>query len=88
MRAVRHHTQDNWVVLYIERWLRAEVQLPDGRLVARERGTPQGGVVSPLLANLFLQQLSFVRSYVLEDGRLHLATMAATASGRACVDRS
>jgi group II intron reverse transcriptase/maturase len=54
MRAVRHHTQDNWVLLYIERWLRAEVQMPDGSLVQRERGTPQGGVVSPLLANLFL----------------------------------
>ncbi len=54
MRAVRHHTQEKWVLLYIERWLRAEVQLPDGSLQQRERGTPQGGVVSPLLANLFL----------------------------------
>jgi RNA-directed DNA polymerase len=54
MRAVRHHTQEKWVVLYIERWLRAEVQLRDGSLQQRERGTPQGGVVSPLLANLFL----------------------------------
>jgi group II intron reverse transcriptase/maturase len=54
MRAVRHHTQENWVLLYIVRWLRAEVQMPDGSLVQRERGTPQGGVVSPLLANLFL----------------------------------
>lgn len=54
MRAVRHHTQENWVLLYIERWLRAEVQWADGSLQQRERGTPQGGVVSPLLANLFL----------------------------------
>ena len=54
MRAVRHHTRENWVLLYIERWLRAEVQLPDGSLQNRERGTPQGGVVSPLLSNLFL----------------------------------
>ena len=54
MRAVRHHTQESWVLLYIERWLRAEVQLPDGSLQSRERGTSQGGVVSPLLANLFL----------------------------------
>jgi len=54
MRAVRHHTQEKWVLLYIERWLRAEVQLPDGSRLERERGTPQGGVVSPLLANLFL----------------------------------
>jgi RNA-directed DNA polymerase len=54
MRAVRHHTQENWVLLYIERWLCAEVQMPDGSRQSRERGTPQGGVVSPLLANLFL----------------------------------
>lgn len=54
MRAVRRHTRDPWVVLYIERWLRAPVQMPDGTLAARTRGTPQGGVISPLLANLFL----------------------------------
>jgi RNA-directed DNA polymerase len=54
MRAVQHHTPEKWVVLYIERWVRAEVQLSDGSRLKRERGTPQGGVVSPLLANLFL----------------------------------
>ena len=54
MRAVRHHTDCPWVLLYIERWLKAPVQMEDGSLVARERGTPQGGVISPLLANLFL----------------------------------
>lgn len=54
MRAVRYHTQDNWVVLYIERWLTVPVQHADGRLYQRQTGTPQGGVVSPLLANLFL----------------------------------
>jgi len=54
MRAVRKHTDCPWVLLYIERWLKAPVQMPDGRLVGRERGTPQGGVISPLLANLFL----------------------------------
>jgi RNA-directed DNA polymerase len=54
MRAVRKHTDCPWVLLYIERWLRAPVQMPDGTLVKRETGTPQGGVVSPLLANLFL----------------------------------
>ena len=42
------------MVLYIERWLKAPVQEEDGQLVPREKGTPQGGVVSPLLANLFL----------------------------------
>ena len=54
MRAVRCHTSCGWVLLYIERWLQAPVQMPDGSVVVRERGTPQGGVVSPLLANLFL----------------------------------
>jgi len=54
LRAVRKHTDCPWMLLYIERWLTAPAQLEDGRLIARERGTPQGGVVSPLLANLFL----------------------------------
>ena len=53
-RAVAHHTDIPWVRLYIARWLRAPVQRPDGTLEQRTRGTPQGGVVSPLLANLFL----------------------------------
>jgi RNA-directed DNA polymerase len=54
MRAVRKHTDCKWVLLYIERWLSASAQLCDGTLVSRDKGTPQGGVVSPLLANLFL----------------------------------
>jgi hypothetical protein len=53
LRAVRHHTSCPWVLLYIERWLRAPVQLEDGSVVLRTSGTPQGGVVSPVLANLF-----------------------------------
>ena len=54
MRAVKKHTDCKWVVLYIERWLKAPAQLEDGTLVNRDKGTPQGGVISPLLANLFL----------------------------------
>jgi len=54
MRAVRKHSDCPWVLLYIARWLTAPMQMEDGSLVARERGTPQGGVISPLLANLFL----------------------------------
>ena len=54
LKAVRHHTDCAWVLLYIERWLKAPMMLEDGTLVARDRGTPQGGVISPLLANLFL----------------------------------
>jgi RNA-directed DNA polymerase len=54
MRAVRKHVTCDWALLYIERWLTAPMQLEDGTLVQRERGTPQGGVISPVLANLFL----------------------------------
>jgi RNA-directed DNA polymerase len=54
MRAVKKHAKDQWLVLYIERWLKAPVQEEDGKLIPREKGTPQGGVISPLLANLFL----------------------------------
>lgn len=54
LRAVRKHAKESWVVLYIERWLKAPIKYPDGRMENSERGTPQGGVVSPLLANLYL----------------------------------
>jgi RNA-directed DNA polymerase len=54
LRAIRHRTDCVWVLLYIERWLKAPVQLEDGGIVPRTAGTPQGGVISPLLANLFL----------------------------------
>ena len=50
LRAVQQHSQETWVVLYIERWLKAPVEMPDGTLQARERGTPQGGVASPVLS--------------------------------------
>jgi len=54
MRAVRKHTDSKWILLYIERWLKAPAQMEDGTCVSRHKGTPQGGVASPLLANLFL----------------------------------
>ena len=54
MRAVRKHTDGQWILLYIERWLKAPIQLEDGTLEERARGTPQGSVISPLLANLFM----------------------------------
>jgi group II intron reverse transcriptase/maturase len=54
MRAVRRHTACAWVLLYIKRWLKAPAQMADGTLIERVAGTPQGGVVSPLLANLYL----------------------------------
>ena len=52
MTALRKHCQEPWILLYVERWLRAPMQSADGQLQARDKGTPQGGVVSPILANL------------------------------------
>ncbi len=54
LKAVWKHTDCKWVRLYIERWLKAPMQREDGTLVERTKGTPQGGVVSPVLSNLFL----------------------------------
>ena len=54
MKAVEKHTTEKWIILYIERWLKAPFQNEDGTLEERTKGTPQGGVVSPVLANLFL----------------------------------
>jgi group II intron reverse transcriptase/maturase len=54
MKAVRKHTNCRWVLLYVERWLRAPSMTDEGELRQRGRGTPQGGVISPLLMNLFM----------------------------------
>jgi RNA-directed DNA polymerase len=54
MRTVSKHTDLRWVLLYVERWLKAPLQMGDGTVVQRDRGTPQGSAISPLLANLFL----------------------------------
>lgn len=54
MKAVIKHTDNKWIILYIERWLKTPMQMPDGSLVEKTCGTMQGGVISPILSNLFL----------------------------------
>ena len=60
MEMVKLHTKEEWILLYIQRWLVAPFQMEDGTVVPRTSGTPQGGVISPILANLFLH-------YVFDD---------------------
>lgn len=86
MRAVRKHCQNPWALLYIERWLKAPMEIADGQRVDRTRGTPQGGVISPLLANLFLhyafdcwvtQHLRGIRfCRYADDGVVHCKSLA------------
>ena len=54
LKAVARHTDQKWILLYVERWLKAPMLMADGTLTKRTKGTPQGGPISPLLANLFL----------------------------------
>lgn len=54
MKALTHHVQEKWILLYVERWLKAPMITQEGIKIERQKGTPQGGVISPLLANLFM----------------------------------
>ena len=56
LAAVARHTDLPWVLLYVQRWLTAPIQQPDGSLTVRDRGTPQGSAISPLLSNLFMDE--------------------------------
>ena len=60
IKMVKRHTDEQWIILYIERWLKTPFKMQDGTIVERIAGTPQGGVISPVLANLFLH-------YVFDD---------------------
>lgn len=88
LKAVRHHTDCRWTVLYVERWLKVPLKKTDGERVERTQGTPQGGVISPLLFNLYLHytfddwmrrhfpKVPFVR--YADDGLLHCKTERGT----------
>lgn len=54
MKAIKKHTENKWIILYMERWLKTPMQMPDGSLQEKTKGTMQGGVISPILSNLFL----------------------------------
>jgi RNA-directed DNA polymerase len=83
LKAVRKHVKCKWALLYIERWLKAPLE-QDGQRIERDRGTPQGGVVSPILSNLFLHyafDLWMDRTYsdlpwcrYADDGLVHCRT--------------
>ncbi len=86
LRAVSKHTKLRWILLYVERWLKAPLQREDGTLVRRDRGSPQGSAISPLLANLFLHyafDMWMVRTFpdvpferYADDGVVHCASEA------------
>lgn len=84
MKAVKKHTDNKWIILYIERFLKAPMKMPNGNIEQRGAGTPQGGVISPVLANLFLHytfdmwmEKSFRRNpwaRYADDGVIHCQT--------------
>jgi len=71
MKAIAKHVGEKWVKMYILRWLESPIQTKDGQMIAKQgKGTPQGGVISPLLANLFLH---YVLDKWLEQQYPHIA---------------
>ena len=88
VKAVKANTDKPWVVLYVKRWLVAPLALPDGTLQDRDRGTPQGSAVSPVLANLFMHyafDLFLAREFpavqferYADDAVVHCATRSPT----------
>ena len=80
MRAVKKYTRCRWILLYVKRWLEAPAIQEDGTLVSRTKGTPQGGVISPLLANIFLHLSTAVENVSLSEPRR--GGSVATGAGR------
>jgi len=84
MQVVRKHTDSKWMILYIERFLKADMVMPDGTVNQRTSGTPQGGVISPVLANLYMhyafdrwmvtQNLNNPWARYADDGVVHCQT--------------
>jgi RNA-directed DNA polymerase len=95
-KALKKHVECEWAMLYIERWLTAPLQMRDGTLVERTQGTPQGGVVSPVLSNLFLHyafDLWMARTYpelpwcrYADDGLVHCRTEQEAQAVKAALD--
>lgn len=85
MKAVKLFLKEKWEILYIDRWLKTSILMPNGEINSRNKGTPQGGVISPVLANLFLHyafdlwikrtfnDISFER--YADDGIIHCKTL-------------
>jgi RNA-directed DNA polymerase len=96
MRAVRRHTSCRWVILYIERWLKAPIRQVDGTDVPRVKGVPQGGVISPVLSNLFMHyafDVWITRNYpnvrwcrYADDGLVHCRTEEDAQAIKAALD--
>lgn len=57
LRAIKRHTDCKWVILYVERWMKAPIQQADGSKVVRDKGVPQGGSISPLISNIFMHHV-------------------------------
>lgn len=96
MRAVKKHTDNPWLLLYIERWITAPVQQLDGSVIARDRGVQQGGVISPVLSNLFMHYAFdawMTRKYpdhpwcrYADDGLAHCRSLAAAEQLKAALE--
>jgi hypothetical protein len=98
LRSVARHTGERWIILYVERWLKAPLQREDGILESRGRGSPQGSAISPLLANIFLHYALDLWAAPLypaipferyaDDGIPHWQERAASARGHKAVGAS